>query len=171
MLCNGNADEYCGGSNRLDMYSINGTIPTSATTTASSTSSGIAGPTGLPSGWVSAGCWVDEVYGRILQYQQPDNPSLTVEGCVNTCAADNYTVAGVEFGVQCFCGYEIINAGTVASNQGDCSQACGGNSAEFCGGGNRMNIYYSNSTNLTVLGVPVPQTGGLDGWTYMGCRT
>jgi hypothetical protein len=94
---------------------------------------------------------------------------MTVEVCVNTCAAGNFTVAGVEFGVQCFCGYEIINAGSIASNQGDCSQPCGGNSAELCGGGNRMNVY--NTGNLTVLGVPVPQTGGLDGWTYRGCRT
>jgi WSC domain len=169
MLCNGNQTEYCGGSNRIDLYSGNGTLPTSASSSATATSSGIPGPTGLPSGWVSAGCWVDEVYGRIVQYQEPDDPTMTVESCVNTCADGNYTVAGVEFGVQCFCGYEIINAGTSASNQGDCSQACGGNSAEFCGGGNRMNIYHTG--NLTVLGVPVPQTGGLDGWTYRGCRT
>ncbi len=169
MLCNGNQNEYCGGSNRLDLYSVNGTSPTSASSSATATASGIPGPTSLPSGWVSGGCWVDQVYGRILQYEQPDDPTMTVESCIDTCADSNYTVAGTEFGVQCFCGYEIINAGTRASNPGDCSQACGGNSAEFCGGGNRMNIYYTG--DLNVLGVPVPQTAGLGGWTYMGCRT
>lgn len=137
MLCNGNQFEYCGGGNRLDLYAINGTIPssTTASSTASATtsSSGVPLPTGLPSGWVSSGCWVDEVHGRIVQYQQPDNPAMTIESCVSTCASENYTVAGVEFGVQCFCGYEVINAGSLAPNQGDCGQGCGGNSAEICG--------------------------------------
>lgn len=138
MTCDGNHFEYCGGGNRLDLYAINGSIPTlpsSTSTTASATtsSSGVPVPTGIPSGWVTAGCWIDEMYGRIVQYQQPDNPSMTVESCVNTCASGNYTVAGVEFGVQCFCGYEIINAGSIAPNQGDCSQACGGSSGEICG--------------------------------------
>jgi hypothetical protein len=155
----------------MDLYSgtVSAPLTVTVSTSESTTSTTVSISTTLPTGWVSAGCWVDQAYGRIMQYEQPNNPSLTVESCVKTCASSNYTVAGVEFGVQCFCGYEVINAGVAASNQGDCSQACGGNAAEFCGGGNRMNVYHTGS--LKVIGVPVPQTGGLGDWTYKGCRT
>lgn len=31
----------------------------------------------------------------------PDNQTLTIQGCVGYCGAQNYTVAGMEWGVQC----------------------------------------------------------------------
>lgn len=94
---------------------------------------------------------------------------MTVESCIAECVALNYTVAAMEWGVQCFCGDQIVNAGALSSNQGDCSMACGGNSSEFCGASDRMSIYHTGT--LVELGEPVTQTGGLGDWTYMGCRT
>lgn len=135
-------------------------------TTSTTTSSA---PTSTSTGWKYDGCYVDNSNARIIQYAQPDNQQLTVESCISTCAGQQYTVAGVEWGVQCFCGYAIINAGALAPNQGDCSMACGGNSAEICGASSRMSVYHTGQ--LTVLGLPVVQSGGLGGWTYQGCRT
>lgn len=165
----------------MDLYSGNGSviITTSASSTTVSGSTTVSssptssttfpGSTGIPTGWVSDGCWVDNVHGRIVQYEQPDNQQLTVESCISTCAGMNYTVVGLEFGVQCFCGDMIVNAGALAQNQGDCSMQCAGNPSEICGAGNRMSIYHTG--NLTTLGLPATQTSGLEGWTYMGCRT
>ena len=33
--------------------------------------------------------------------EQPDNNNLTVEQCVDFCNTSNFTLAGMEFGVQC----------------------------------------------------------------------
>ena len=39
----------------------------------------------------------DDADGRILQNQIPDDQNMTVELCVQNCAAQNFTVAGLEF--------------------------------------------------------------------------
>jgi hypothetical protein len=170
MLCNGNQNQYCGGSNRLDLYKTNGSLPTTTLATTSTTSTTtVSVPTNIPTGWNYDGCFVDNPNARIVQYVQPDNQQLTVASCIATCAGLSYTVAAMEWGVQCFCGNMIVNAGSLAANQADCSMACAGNAAQKCGASNRMSIYHTGQ--LIVLGNPVPQTGGLNGWTYQGCRT
>jgi hypothetical protein len=125
----------------------------------------------MPTGWSYKGCWVDQAHGRILGFQQPDNPALTVESCSQTCAGLGYSISGMEWISQCFCDNAIINQGTLASADTECNTACSGNSKEICGGGGRMSIY-SNQTNVYVKPVPVAQTTNLPGnWTYQGCLT
>jgi hypothetical protein len=170
MTCDGNKNEYCGGPNRLDMYKGTASTPTTTAGGPSSTVSvGGSGATGLPAGWKYDGCWVDNVNGRIMAHEQPDNQQLTAESCVNTCVGLGYTVAGMEYGVQCFCDNAITNGGALAANQGDCNTPCPGNTKEMCGAGNRLNVY--NTGTLQTVGIPVEQTGGIQGWTYKGCRT
>ena len=184
MLCNGNSSEYCGGPNRLDMYTLGAVAATSTTTTttsatttppASSTASstvstGTGSATGLPSGWSYQGCYVDGTNGRILANQEPDSQTNTIEACTSTCAGLGYSVSGVEYGVQCFCGNDITNGGVLAPEDTDCNDACAGNSKEICGGGNRISIYSDGP--VQVLQPPAPQTTGLPGsWTYSGCIT
>ena len=43
----------------------------------------------------------DQVNGRILITEEPDNDTLTIESCIAFCASQNFTLAGAEFGVQC----------------------------------------------------------------------
>jgi len=176
MTCDGNALEYCGGPNRLDLYKgAASTATTTAgggggpTTTVPVSATGSDGATGLPANWKYDGCWVDNVNGRIMGNEQPDNQALTVESCVNTCIGLGFTVAGIEYGVQCFCDIEITNGGALATNQADCNLPCPGNAAEMCGAGNRMSVF--NTGTLQKVGIPVEQTGGIQGWTYKGCRT
>ncbi|KAJ7113633.1 copper radical oxidase [Mycena epipterygia] len=124
--------------------------------------------TDLPKPWTYVGCFVDNAHGRILPNQQPDNTNLTMESCVSTCIAQNFTVASGEFGVQCFCGTELI-AGATAAPESDCNMACGGSATEACGAGNRMSVY-STSKTVTILPVPVPQNSSIPGsWSYQGC--
>jgi hypothetical protein len=40
----------------------------------------------------------DNAFGRIFPFQQPGNPTLTIQSCVTTCASQNFTLAGTEFG-------------------------------------------------------------------------
>lgn len=101
MLCNGNSSEYCGGPNRLDMYSFNGagtgTTSATATSTTQTTVTGTGSASGLPTGWTYKGCYVDGANGRILSTQNPDSSTLTIESCVQTCAGLGYSVAGMEY--------------------------------------------------------------------------
>ncbi len=43
----------------------------------------------------------DNAHGRILQTELPDNQTLTVQSCIASCSSQNFTLAGLEFGVQC----------------------------------------------------------------------
>lgn len=178
MACNGNSGEKCGGPNRLNVFSYAGG-PTSsvASTTATPTVTATPGPSttapgsaqGLPVGWSYRGCYVDGKYGRIL-YQQPDDPQLTVEKCVQTCKGLGKHIAGMEYTAQCFCADSIINGGALASSDNQCAMPCGGNSSEICGGPDRMSIYASG--NFSTYDAPKAQTTNLPGkWKYQGCLT
>ncbi|KAI0764219.1 hypothetical protein BD413DRAFT_483077 [Trametes elegans] len=173
MACNGNSSEFCGGPNRLNVYNFTGTL----TGTPGQGGGGGGGGTpidvspvksGLPPPWTYAACYVDNAFGRIMATQLPDNPSVTVESCISSCEGQNFTLAGIEFGVQCFCGDTLID-GAVPGDEDTCNMACGGNSTEACGGPNRLSVYTSTG-NVTALPVPTPQNSSLPGqWVYKGC--
>ncbi|KAI0086860.1 copper radical oxidase [Irpex rosettiformis] len=175
MPCAGNSSEFCGGPNRLNVYNFTGTLPHGPEPPAGGGGGGgnTGAPvfpvlTGLPSGFSYVGCYVDNAFGRIFSTELPDNQNLTVESCVTSCSGQNFNVSGVEFGVQCFCGNELIN-GAVAATDGGCDMSCGGNATEACGGPNRLSVYSSTGT-VTSLPVPTVKNTSLPGqWTYQGC--
>ncbi|KAH6711606.1 hypothetical protein BKA61DRAFT_554745 [Leptodontidium sp. MPI-SDFR-AT-0119] len=181
--CGGDAYEYCGAGNRLTVYVLNGTaLPSSSSVSSSSTklSTGVSSTvslsssstapasTGFPTGWTSQGCWVDGLTGRILTKQQPDNAQNTLESCVQTCAGLGYTIAGAEYGTECYCDNFVYNGGALAAAQTDCNIPCPGKSSEMCGAGGRISMYSKGSP--TVYAAPAPQKVGLPtGWGYAGC--
>lgn len=89
----------------------------------------------------------DNANGRIMITQNPDDQGLTVESCVASCHSQNFTLAGMEFGVQCckfscpplagfiltlfvvgtVCGNTLIDGATIG-DESTCNMACGGNS-------------------------------------------
>jgi hypothetical protein len=173
--CAGNSSEICGGSQRLSLYeyiNADGTVSSTApaaSTSSSSTAAGTPAPvtSGLASGWSYSGCYVDQTNGRILSNQQPDSSTLTPQSCISACSAAGYSVAGVEYADQCFCGNAIVNGGTKSSS-GGCTMACSGDSADSCGGPGLMDIYYTGT--LTTSAPATVQTSGLpSGWQYTGC--
>jgi WSC domain len=169
-ICPGNAFEYCGAGSRLELYK-NSNAPSTPTTSASTgTPTTPSVPSTPPIGnFAYQGCYIDGANGRILNHQQPDNQNLTPENCVALCAANQYTIAGVEYGVQCFCDTAIYNGGTLDPNQGDCTTPCSGNANEMCGGPNgRMNLY-SVGTPQVYVPPSIQKTGLPTNWTYSGC--
>ena len=94
---------------------------------------------GLPLGWMYKGCYTDNV--KALRWQQPNNPNLTVQSCISLCYQLGYSIAGLEFQNQCFCGNAIYNGNHLASSESDCNLPCTGNATEVCGGDNRISIY------------------------------
>jgi len=170
MPCTGDSSEFCGSGNRLNVYNYTGTdLPTSGGGGGGGGSPTAVSPvlSGLPTGWAYNACWVDNAHGRILQTQLPDSQTLTVESCIQACAAQNFTVAGLEFSTQCFCGPNLV-AGAVISPDSQCNMACPGNTTEACGGPARTSVY--SQGELVAFPVPTAQTENLPGnFKYVGC--
>ncbi|KAK3383119.1 glyoxal oxidase-like protein [Lasiosphaeria ovina] len=173
-LCMGNAFEYCGAGNRLSVYvkdtaapSGSSSVGVSSTSSSSVASSSAPTVSGLPTGWSSQGCWIDGAHGRILSYQSPDSQANSQTACATLCKNAGYSISGVEYSVQCFCGNSILNGG-VQTAITDCSNTCPGNPAQKCGAGDRMNIVSNGPPDI--FAAPAPQLRGLSGsWTYQGC--
>ncbi len=171
MLCGGNASEYCGGSNRLDMYQINGD-------TAAPTPTGpITVQTGVDFSYV--GCYSDSVSSRALTGRA--NPGVasenTVEQCASECTAFAYF--GVEYGSECYCGSTITGgsalvAGSTPAMTG-CDMVCSGNATEYCGGPNRINIYNYMATSSSTASSAAPTSTSpvhvqrVGDYAYQGC--
>lgn len=101
MVCTGNAKEYCGGPDRLDLYSLNGTAVISAPTGTSppATPTSSAGPITVTNllGYTYLGCYSEATNERALNgYLLPIPAANTsVETCAAACS--QYTYFGVEY--------------------------------------------------------------------------
>ena len=172
MACNGNSSEICGGPDGLNVYSFGvynasntATTTTAAPGSATSTASGTIA-TSLPTGWNYTGCYLDQVNGRIMMNEQPDNQKLTIESCVQLCSGMGYSVAGLEYSVQCFCDDYLRNGATLAATDSTCAMACGGNSKEICGGPNLVSVYSDGAIQIYQPPKAQNSTGN---WQYQGC--
>ena len=71
---------------------------------------------------------------------------MTIEMCASYCITSlSYTLFGVEYGGECYCGDEL-QAGAVVAPATDCSMACDGNATETCGGPSRLSVYQRDSS-------------------------
>ncbi|KAG7087310.1 hypothetical protein E1B28_013287 [Marasmius oreades] len=168
MACSGNANEVCGAGNRLNVFWSGKTPP--------------APPTTVPKvgNWSSLGCYGDNVngQGRTLTHGMAMTTPTTIEECSSSCFKAGYRFAGTEFGGECYCDTSISNGG-VQTPLTDCNMPCAGNTSQFCGGPNRLNLYNYTGTDLP----PVNGGGGGGGntnvfpvttglptpWKYGGC--
>ena len=148
--------------------------------------------------YVYLACYVDNTNGRALSALE--NPESGAGNTVEVCAAacSGYKYMGVEYGGECYCDNVIGGGNGVATGmtpQTDgCSmvspvhaedvallticQTCSGNSSEYCGGQNRLNMYVLNpnatvatittSTPTPTPGAPIT-VGNFGLWTYAGC--
>lgn len=177
MLCAGKATEYCGGSNRLNLYLANGTaISSSASSTVTSTtiaptassattssSTTTTTPTTTPStvpstqNFTYTHCYLDSPASRLLPIEIFAADNMTTEYCLSTCWM--YVFAGLEYGRECWCGNALAQGAALAGKESECGMTCSGNVTELCGNGNRMSVYARN--NGTVNGTVVGGSAGV----------
>ena len=101
MTCVGNPSEHCGAQNRLIVYNYVASLLVGSTDhTAGNMNVVSLVKRGLPGSWAYAACYVDNANGRVLGNEQ-DNSAMTVESCISYCSASNFTLAAIEYGVQC----------------------------------------------------------------------
>ncbi|KZV96604.1 WSC-domain-containing protein [Exidia glandulosa HHB12029] len=153
--CPGNPDELCGGTNgATQLYTLK---------------PGIAAiPHVVPvfDIWTSVSCWTDTPGARALRTYVPSAATIQVQDALNACKNRGFTLAGVEYGHEIYCGNAVLggNAATDASN---CNFACEGNPSQICGGSNAISLYKVLGSTFTSGPAVIPQHIG--NWTYALC--
>ncbi|KAJ7752824.1 hypothetical protein DFH07DRAFT_921710 [Mycena maculata] len=143
--CAGDSSSTCGGSWLLQIYTASGAT-TTATTTSTTTASA---PVSTSTGWVLSNACAVDTSSRILQGYSVTISALTPVLCQSTCASNGYTISGVEYGTQCYCGNSFVGGTPAAASTSDCSTPCGGDSSSACGGAWRIQIYTASGTTTT----------------------
>ena len=94
------------------------------------------------SGYEYKGCFSDDIHSRVLtglQFANIGHRQVTSTKCVNYCAARGFSMAGTEFGGQCFCGNQLV--GSKKIDESACKLPCEGDNSEICGGGLALSVY------------------------------
>lgn len=130
--CSGDATEFCGSGNRLELYSTTATRPISSTTSAA--------PSHKPTVGVFdfVGCQAEATGARALGQASFADDTMTLGRCASFC--DAFVYFGAEYGRECFCG-DALQAGSVQAALSDCGMRCAGDVSQFCGAGNRLELY------------------------------
>ncbi|PHH80469.1 hypothetical protein CDD80_1479 [Ophiocordyceps camponoti-rufipedis] len=117
------------------------------------------GPADNPgvAGFTSIGCYTEGNPGRALP-NGVNTDKRTVAACVNACKAATFSMAGVEYGGECWCG-NALGTGSVPAPAADCAMTCNDNSTEYCGGPSRLNVYRLGSpASSTSTGPSTPSS-------------
>ncbi|KAH8801520.1 WSC domain-containing protein [Xylogone sp. PMI_703] len=98
------------------------------------------------------GCYTEATGMRALTGATPlyDYSAMTLEECEIYCSAQRYTYFGVEYGGECYCG-NFLNQGSVLAPAKDCSFTCPGDKYEYCGAGNRLEMYILSPESSTAI--------------------
>ncbi|KAK0835774.1 hypothetical protein LTR73_000273 [Friedmanniomyces endolithicus] len=99
-------------------------------------------------GWEYVGCANDSLSERTFQGSSSGSASMTVETCIASCKAGGFSLAGLEFGSQCYCDNKYYDdpsgpRSPVPNLLGDCWQPCAGNGGQICGGSAALSVYKS----------------------------
>ncbi|KAI1663060.1 heme peroxidase [Daldinia decipiens] len=137
MVCGGDATEYCGDSNRIELYSTTASQPAPTATLA---------PKPTVSSYVRVGCYNEIPGGRALTGAAYADDTMTLEICATDCAGFEYWAT--EYGRECYCGNTIDSLSTPAPDA-DCQMVCAGDRYEYCGAGNRLELYQLATASST----------------------
>ncbi|KAI0167128.1 heme peroxidase [Hypoxylon sp. FL1284] len=130
MPCGGDTTEYCGDSNRIELYSTTASQPSATATLA---------PKPTVSAYVQVGCYTEVPGGRALTGASYPNDALTLEMCASNCT--DFTYWAVEYGRECYCGDTLDPLSTPAPDADCQAMVCAGDRYEYCGAGDRLNLY------------------------------
>ncbi|KAH7025074.1 uncharacterized protein B0I36DRAFT_353239 [Microdochium trichocladiopsis] len=160
--CSGNTTEMCGGSGYLTIYS-------------DGTPEVFQPPAvqlgGLNGTWQYQGCYVsvnttDNTHNLPWKLELPDTNDP--ETCLSLCGEFGYMAAGLEYGLQCFCGdpQDVVDAAEQKVDESQCNIACSGNATVICSGGNRHTLYYWNGTS-PLYAWHYPQGAGAGAYSFL----
>ncbi|KAI7553806.1 WSC-domain-containing protein [Hortaea werneckii] len=96
-------------------------------------------------GWEYQGCASDDIASRTLTGGFTWSDDMTVQHCIDYCKGEGFSLAGLEFANQCYCGNDYANQAAAPDPKilGNCWQPCAGNDQEVCGGSGALSVYKS----------------------------
>ncbi|KAI0709314.1 hypothetical protein C8Q76DRAFT_105863 [Earliella scabrosa] len=149
-ICAGNAYEICGGPSRLTLMST----------------SGLPKPPSVADqhpGWQTLGC-VSDTGARALTGYSFANDQMTIGSCISACASRNFSLAGIEYGRECFCGNSFMNGAGTALDAASCNMECTGDGVSPCGGSWALTTFkFDNNTSTSASAASPASTTNLDG--------
>jgi len=94
------------------------------------------------------GCFKDEFSARILQgYLFKDKVLNSPTTCVSKCAELGFSYAGLQFGLECFCGNKSPKPDQKLTDV-KCNKPCPGAEDTMCGGYLTMDVFHTGLTPL-----------------------
>lgn len=94
--------------------------------------------------FTSLGCYSDSST-RVLsgkEFVNIGDHQVTTTACIEYCDAAGFSLAGTEWGKQCFCGNELVGSSKVPDDT--CHMPCEGDSSQICGGDWALTLYEKN---------------------------
>lgn len=120
---------------------------------APSSGSGSSNGSSVADGWSQKGCYQD-TNARVLSgitLANVGQHAVTNTKCVAYCEARGFSMAGTEFGGQCFCGNSLSTETKLDDSK--CAMPCEGDASQTCGGGLTLSVYEKSAPKfLRALG-------------------
>ncbi|KAF8863956.1 WSC-domain-containing protein [Acephala macrosclerotiorum] len=116
------------------------------TVTATGPAPTATGNSSVAAGWSYYGCYQD-TRDRVLtgiKLANVGQGAVTNTNCVDYCSKRGFSMAGTEYGGQCFCGNEL--SGSSALSDTSCDMPCEGDETQTCGGGLALSVYSKSSS-------------------------
>ncbi|CAN0382047.1 unnamed protein product [Pylaiella littoralis] len=179
-LCTANPEEFCGGFNAIEVFSL-GNPDITTTSTNPVIPVGPTEPEVDPSAFTFVGCFADSDASRSMLLKTASD-AMTSALCASLCSG--FPFFGTQFGEECWCGEETAQAIFEANGAASCTINCTGDSTEKCGGDDAISVYSSDdvvevpTTPITpspVVDVTTPTTPspvvdvGVEDYEYSGC--
>ncbi|KAJ6460214.1 WSC domain-containing protein [Mycena sanguinolenta] len=115
--------------------------------------------------WNPIGCWGDSTSARALRHLVAvASRNMTVESCLDSCAAGGYILGGLEYGDECYCGNTLLY---MYGSSESCDMPCSGNASEVCGGPKSLDLYQVAGTQFTTG--PPSTVWSYKRWNFWGC--
>ncbi|KAH8082838.1 WSC-domain-containing protein [Cristinia sonorae] len=103
----------------------------------------VVSPT-TPSGWTAGECAQDGGHRALTGYSFTSD-SLTVATCISTCDKKGFSIAGVEWGRECYCGNSFVNGLGQAIDAAKCNMRT--TSGDPAGGSMALSIFRKTGSN------------------------
>jgi hypothetical protein len=110
------------------------------------------------------GCWKEGTSGRALVGPSTASADMTNEQCATFCSRFKYF--GTEYASECYCGDYLASSSEVAPLE-DCNMPCAGDASEYCGAGNRLELYMDPDAT----GGAPEQPAAAGDFVWLGCQT
>ena len=122
--------------------------PSSTSSSSSPSSITVNSTSGTTESWIYAGCYTDLTPSRSTRSLANWGTGSTSTLCAQNCYSAGYTIAGTEYGTQCFCGNQIVSSSKIGD--GECDTPCAGDGGkkEICGGASRLSVWAKEGVNV-----------------------